>query len=130
MGALWKDAFPENIMSLFFSPLTSYKPTCLPQVGGEFDLLLRILYLLELALHRLQLRPKFLRFLRTLGHRFLREEFAFAPRVGWQIDPFGHSSTNAALSALMGYDAQYNKKPNKKLRNRSKSINPGLSVLI
>lgn len=33
----------------------------------------------------------------TLGHRFLQREFGFLPTVGWQIDPFGHSATNAAL---------------------------------
>jgi alpha-mannosidase len=44
----------------------------------------------------------------TLGHRFLKEEFDFKPRVGWQIDPFGHSATNAWLmSADVGFDALY-----------------------
>lgn len=38
----------------------------------------------------------------TMGHKFLADEFGFRVKVGWQIDPFGHSSTNAALSALMG----------------------------
>jgi len=33
----------------------------------------------------------------TLGHRFLMEEFDYVPHVGWQIDPFGHSATQAAL---------------------------------
>lgn len=34
-----------------------------------------------------------------LGHTFLRREFGEAaiPRVAWQIDPFGHSSTQASL---------------------------------
>lgn len=45
----------------------------------------------------------------TLGHRFLAETFGkhAVPRVGWQIDPFGHSSTQAVLSALYGFDAQF-----------------------
>lgn len=43
----------------------------------------------------------------TLGHQFLEREFNYSVRVGWQIDPFGHSSSNARLSAQMGMDAQY-----------------------
>lgn len=39
--------------------------------------------------------------------RFLRETFDVAPRTGWQVDPFGHSSTQAAFSALYGFDAQF-----------------------
>ena len=49
---------------------------------------------------------------RMLGHkparcRFLQEEFGKVPTVGWQIDPFGHSATQASLSALYGFDAQF-----------------------
>lgn len=33
----------------------------------------------------------------TLGHRFLKEEFDLTPRIGWQIDPFGHSAVQAYL---------------------------------
>jgi alpha-mannosidase len=33
----------------------------------------------------------------TLGHRFLVDEFGIIPQTGWQIDPFGHSATQAAL---------------------------------
>mmetsp|Transcript_26067 Transcript_26067/g.85678 ORF Transcript_26067/g.85678 Transcript_26067/m.85678 type:complete len:990 (+) Transcript_26067:4-2973(+) len=35
----------------------------------------------------------------TLGHRFLNETFNIRPAVTWQIDPFGHSATQAALVA-------------------------------
>ena len=34
----------------------------------------------------------------TLGHRFLLEQFNYVPRIGWQIDPFGHSATQPTLT--------------------------------
>ena len=44
----------------------------------------------------------------TLGHTFLKEAFdGYTPRVGWQIDPFGHSNTHAWLSSEVGFDALY-----------------------
>ena len=44
----------------------------------------------------------------TLGHRFLLSEFGYVPRAGWQIDPFGHSSTQAALlSAAVGFESLF-----------------------
>jgi len=44
----------------------------------------------------------------TYGHKFLLEQFGFTPTVGWQIDPFGHSSTQAALlSAEVGFDSLF-----------------------
>eukprot|EP00245_Coleochaete_scutata_P006046 TRINITY_DN20159_c0_g1_i1.p1 TRINITY_DN20159_c0_g1~~TRINITY_DN20159_c0_g1_i1.p1 ORF type:complete len:1052 (-),score=194.38 TRINITY_DN20159_c0_g1_i1:847-4002(-) len=46
----------------------------------------------------------------TLGHRYIREQFGkdAAPRIGWQIDPFGHSSTQASLlSAEVGFDGLF-----------------------
>ncbi|KAE8723377.1 Alpha-mannosidase [Hibiscus syriacus] len=42
----------------------------------------------------------------TLGHRFLKEEFGITPRIGWQIDPFGHSAVQAyLLGADVGFDS-------------------------
>ena len=38
----------------------------------------------------------------TLGHRFLKDIFNYTPTVGWQIDPFGHSSTHAYVSSEVG----------------------------
>ena len=39
------------------------------------------------------------------GHEFVLKEFAVRPRVGWAVDAFGHSNTNARLFAEMGFDA-------------------------
>jgi len=40
----------------------------------------------------------------SLGHKFLFQEFGVSPKIGWQIDPFGHSATQAALlSAEAGF---------------------------
>jgi alpha-mannosidase len=42
----------------------------------------------------------------TLGHRYIKQQFDVTPRIGWQIDPFGHSAVQAyLLGAEMGFDA-------------------------
>ncbi|KAL5717332.1 alpha-mannosidase [Ranunculus cassubicifolius] len=44
----------------------------------------------------------------TLGHRFIKEVFDQVPRVGWQIDPFGHSAVQAyLLGAELGFDSLF-----------------------
>eukprot|EP00929_Paragymnodinium_shiwhaense_P067516 TRINITY_DN33975_c0_g1_i1.p1 TRINITY_DN33975_c0_g1~~TRINITY_DN33975_c0_g1_i1.p1 ORF type:complete len:1024 (-),score=239.94 TRINITY_DN33975_c0_g1_i1:389-3010(-) len=44
----------------------------------------------------------------TLGHKFLMEEFGIAPKTGWQLDPFGHSATQAALlSSEVGFNGLF-----------------------
>ncbi|KAK6920446.1 Glycoside hydrolase family 38, N-terminal domain [Dillenia turbinata] len=44
----------------------------------------------------------------TLGHRFIKAEFNVTPRIGWQIDPFGHSAVQAyLLSAEVGFDSLF-----------------------
>lgn len=44
----------------------------------------------------------------TLGHDFLKKELGVIPTVGWQLDPFGHSSGQASyMTSLMGFDALY-----------------------
>jgi hypothetical protein len=40
-----------------------------------------------------------------IGHDFILQEFGVKPRIGWSIDPFGHSSFNTRLYAEMGFDA-------------------------
>ncbi|GMH06887.1 hypothetical protein Nepgr_008727 [Nepenthes gracilis] len=44
----------------------------------------------------------------TLGHRFIKNEFGVTPRIGWQIDPFGHSAVQAyLLGAEVGFDSLF-----------------------
>lgn len=46
----------------------------------------------------------------TLGHGFLRDAFgpAALPRVGWQLDPFGHSAVQAShLGSGVGFEAVF-----------------------
>ncbi|GAB2278383.1 hypothetical protein Dimus_013067 [Dionaea muscipula] len=44
----------------------------------------------------------------TLGHQFIKNEFGVIPRIGWQIDPFGHSAVQAyLLSAEVGFDSVF-----------------------
>ncbi|XP_010249228.1 PREDICTED: alpha-mannosidase At3g26720-like [Nelumbo nucifera] len=44
----------------------------------------------------------------TLGHRFIKQEFGVTPRIGWQIDPFGHSAVQAyLLGAEVGFDSLF-----------------------
>ena len=42
-----------------------------------------------------------------IGHKFLQEELGVTAKIGWHIDPFGHSSGNARLFADMGFDAWF-----------------------
>ena len=42
-----------------------------------------------------------------IGHDFILSEFGVKPRIGWQVDPFGHSNANARLFAEMGFDALF-----------------------
>ncbi|KDP22539.1 hypothetical protein JCGZ_26370 [Jatropha curcas] len=44
----------------------------------------------------------------TLGHRFIKQEFNVTPRIGWQIDPFGHSAVQSyLLGAEVGFDSLF-----------------------
>jgi hypothetical protein len=44
----------------------------------------------------------------TLGHQFLWRELQYIPRSGWQLDPFGHSATQANLfTARVGFDSLF-----------------------
>ena len=37
------------------------------------------------------------------GHRYLNRKFGYIPKIGWSVDPFGHSSTMPILLNNMGY---------------------------
>jgi len=41
----------------------------------------------------------------TEGHDYLLKMFGVRPRIGWQIDPFGHSSLTPTLASQFGFDA-------------------------
>lgn len=44
----------------------------------------------------------------TLGHKFIKQQFNVTPRIGWQIDPFGHSAVQAyLLGAEVGFDSVF-----------------------
>ena len=39
------------------------------------------------------------------AHDFLWKEFGVKPKIGWQLDPFGHSGANAEIFAELGFEA-------------------------
>lgn len=41
----------------------------------------------------------------TLGHKYIFDQFGVRPKVGWHIDPFGHSNQVSTLYSQMGFDA-------------------------
>ncbi|XP_009591416.1 probable alpha-mannosidase At5g13980 [Nicotiana tomentosiformis] len=44
----------------------------------------------------------------TLGHKYIKEQFNVTPRIGWQIDPFGHSAVQAyLLGTEVGFDSLF-----------------------
>ena len=42
-----------------------------------------------------------------IGQEWIENVFGVRPRIGWSIDPFGHSSANPRLLADMGMDAWF-----------------------
>jgi alpha-mannosidase len=42
-----------------------------------------------------------------MGHQWLKKEFNVSPTIGWNIDPFGHTQSNAALFHDLGFEALF-----------------------
>lgn len=47
----------------------------------------------------------------AVGHQFLKDTFNYKPKIGWQIDPFGHSATTAAFFSKMGFNGYWFARP-------------------
>ncbi|CAF3324143.1 unnamed protein product [Rotaria socialis] len=63
----------------------------------------------------------------SLGAEFLRDNFGECgrPKIGWQIDPFGHSREQASLFAQMGFDGLFFGRADyedRATRNRTKTM--------
>lgn len=41
----------------------------------------------------------------SIGHLWIKNNLGVIPKIGWQLDPFGHSNSNAAIYSQMGFDA-------------------------
>lgn len=48
------------------------------------------------------------------GHKWILDEFNTTARVGWNVDPFGHTEGNAALFHDFGFDALFFSRSNAK----------------
>ncbi|KAJ0440560.1 putative alpha-mannosidase [Helianthus annuus] len=60
----------------------------------------------------------------TYGHKFIKEQFNVTPRIGWQIDPFGHSAVQAyLLGAEVGFDSLFSAGLITKIELSEKRIN-------
>ena len=42
-----------------------------------------------------------------IGHSFMKKEFGVTPKIGWNVENPGHSSTNTRLFSQLGFKAQY-----------------------
>lgn len=42
-----------------------------------------------------------------IGHEFIKKTFGVYPKIGWNVDTFGHSDANTRLLAQMGFDALF-----------------------
>lgn len=42
-----------------------------------------------------------------IGHEFIKKTFGVYPKIGWNVDVFGHSDANVRLMAQMGFEALF-----------------------
>ncbi|KAH9627165.1 hypothetical protein KSS87_018405 [Heliosperma pusillum] len=64
----------------------------------------------------------------TLGHQFLKQEFGVIPRIGWQIDPFGHSAVQAYLLGAEDREKRMNDKSLEVVWQGSESLGPAAQI--
>lgn len=61
-----------------------------------------------------------------IGHSFLQKEFGIRPKIGWMLDAFGHSETNAALFSDFGFEMLFFSRMNghekRKIQQEAKQI--------
>ena len=56
----------------------------------------------------------------NIGSKFLKETFGVSPKVGWMLDAFGHSATNADLFTSFGLDYLFFSRVSVDVRKRLK----------
>ncbi len=56
----------------------------------------------------------------NIGSKFLKETFGVKPKVGWMLDAFGHSATNADLFASFGLEYLFFSRVSVDVRKRLK----------
>jgi hypothetical protein len=64
-----------------------------------------------------------------LGHSFLKSEFGVVPRIGWHLDAFGHSDTNARLFAEFGFEAMFVARLDREDKDKNKLKNRAMDFL-
>jgi len=41
------------------------------------------------------------------GHSWLKDEFGLSPRIGWNLDAFGHTESEAGIFHDLGFEALF-----------------------
>lgn len=65
-----------------------------------------------------------------VGHEWIQKEFGVQPKIGWDIDTFGHSDINTRLFAQMGFEAMFfSRLDHADKSERAKEKNKGMNFL-